>query len=437
MFKTALDIDQKGGADGEPDQPIPKAAVTAVDGKVLRKPSRSTTWSIEERMVARSPTDYDQIFTGTGTGPNDRDASIQGTAYLTFTTVDNSTYNVPACLAFCDNVQGCVFVNLYYEYNNPGLDQGPSNLKCAAYGDIHTAQEKTNWGGQQLAPPPAGLTYIQQSGGWATKNLDSPAVPEGYELVFGPNDGANNAPGYMGFVFLERYDVAACAQECNKRGADPVGGACVYFNIWRAVVNGNPTTYTCSMYFVPTDASTATNTGQGDLKVTYSRGYKRKNYIIDGGFEGFTCPNNDEFCYATSYANWIGTSPPGGFLDGVIIHFQPYAHLGSSVGLLGAGAGTDTLSGTLTPAQPLQTVAGKKYVVGFFHSSSFSGPTYEAPAFVDIMWNGQIVKTIKPGYSDWLYYTVEVVAQGNDVLAFHGGVAPAWSFLDDISVFLE
>jgi hypothetical protein len=56
---------------------------------------------------------------------------------------------------------------------------------------------------------------------------------------------------YMGFVFLDRYDVSACALECNKRSPDPVGGACQYFNIWRAVVNGTPTTYTCSMVSQP------------------------------------------------------------------------------------------------------------------------------------------------------------------------------------------
>ena len=51
----------------------------------------------------------------------------------------------------------------------------------------------------------------------------------------------------MGFVFLDRYDVDACAAECSKRGADGQGGACQYFNIWRAVVDGSPTTYSCSL----------------------------------------------------------------------------------------------------------------------------------------------------------------------------------------------
>jgi hypothetical protein len=238
----------------------------------------------------------------------------------------------------------------------------------------------------------------------------------------------------MGFAFLDRYDVDACAHECNTRGADSNGGACQYFNIWRAVVNGNPTTYTCSMYFIVADASSATNTGQGDLKVTFSRGYKRINYVIDGGFEGYPC--NTGFCYATSYVNWIGTSPPGGTLDATIFSYPPYAHAGHGSGLLGSASGVDALPGTLTPAAPLATQAGKHYTITFFQASSYSGPFYEANAFIDILWNGNIVATIRPGYQNWSFYQFNVVAAGKDVLAFHGGMAPSWSFIDDIAVFI-
>lgn len=87
---------------------------------------------------------------------------------------------------------------MYYEYNNELLDwvfHEKSNLKCALYADIHTAEEKTNFGGQQLKPPPEPLVYIQNSSGYSSKSLTDPEVPEGYELVFGPVDGANNAPG--------------------------------------------------------------------------------------------------------------------------------------------------------------------------------------------------------------------------------------------------
>lgn len=166
--------------------------------------------------------------------------------------------------------------------------------------------------------------------------------------------------------------------------------------------------------------------------MTYSRGYKRKSLTVDTGFEGYTC---DDFCFDASSTNWIGTSPVGGTFDASIFHYAPYAHSGSSVALLGSAIGADALAGTLTPAQPLKTVAGGKYTITFFHASVYSGQASEAAAFVDVLWNGNVVTTIRPGYSPWTYYEFQVTAKGNDVLAFHGGKAPAWSFLDDIYVF--
>jgi len=91
-----------------------------------------------------------------------------------------------------------VFANLYYEFNNPLLDfvfSEKSNLKCSLFGDFHIVSEKTNCGGQQQQPEPAGKTYMQKSSGYALANLPEPAVPDGYEKVFGPTNGANNAPG--------------------------------------------------------------------------------------------------------------------------------------------------------------------------------------------------------------------------------------------------
>jgi len=174
------------------------------------------------------------------------------------------------------------------------------------------------------------------------------------------------------------------------------------------------------------------NYGQGDLVVTYSRGYRRKDFVIDGGFEGYTCTG---FCFSESYANWIGTSSPGGVNDTIFIHYVPFAHSGSTVAVMGSGTGDDALAGTLTPVAPLATVAGKQYIITFFHYSGYSPPSDEQDAFVDIMWNGNVVATITPGYSPWTYYSFNVTGAGKDVLAFHGGKAPAWSFLDDVHVF--
>jgi len=51
----------------------------------------------------------------------------------------------------------------------------------------------------------------------------------------------------MGFVLLSQYDVGECARQCEIRNADAKGGACQYFNIWRALVDNKPQSYTCAM----------------------------------------------------------------------------------------------------------------------------------------------------------------------------------------------
>jgi hypothetical protein len=49
------------------------------------------------------------VFSGTGDSPADRDASIEGTAYLTHTLVGNATYDggLEQCLVWCDGIEGC------------------------------------------------------------------------------------------------------------------------------------------------------------------------------------------------------------------------------------------------------------------------------------------------------------------------------------------
>ncbi|KIK63221.1 hypothetical protein GYMLUDRAFT_486395 [Collybiopsis luxurians FD-317 M1] len=443
ITSTALQVDQKSGVTTEllPNLPPANTTVTAVDGSLLNATipasRRTVALPLKRKVSRRSSSEYELVFWGTGTDSDDRDASIVGTAYLTYTLVNNSTYNIQDCLEFCDNTPGCVFVNLYYEMNNHLLDHvfsEHSNLKCATYGDIHTAQEKLNFGGQSLSGDPNGpLTYIQQSAGWSSKSLSDPFTPDGYDPL-APLDGANEAPGYMGFVFLSKYDVAACAAECNARDPDPVGGSCKYFNIWRATVYGVPTTYTCAMYYIPADPSTAINYGQGNLKVTDSRGYVRKSYVLDGGFENLTCPNSGPFCLTTTTDTWLGSSPEGGDYDATIFHYTEYAHSGHGVALLGSAYGEDSLPGTLTSASVLYTEPGKTYIIEFFHSSYYSGGLAERDAFVEVYWNGNRVGALHPGYSLWQYYHFTAVGTGSDKLYFVGGAAPSYDFIDDVSV---
>jgi hypothetical protein len=166
--------------------------------------------------------------------------------------------------------------------------------------------------------------------------------------------------------------------------------------------------------------------------VTSSRGYARTSLLSDGGFEGFTLCS--DFCFATSYANWTGTSPASGTLDASIFFFPPYAHTGHGSALLGAALGDDALPGTLTPAAPLETEAGAPYVVQCFVSSAFSAPEFEAAAHVDVLWNGERVGSVH-GFMEYTLVEVGVIGTGRDILAFVGGAAPAWSFIDDCKVF--
>ncbi|KAF8641400.1 hypothetical protein AX16_010019 [Volvariella volvacea WC 439] len=396
-------------------------------------------WARNQRREdeKRSAREYKMVFGGTGTGPNDRDAAVEGTAYLGYRLLSDRKYDVEGCVDLCDQAHGCVFVNLYYEFNNDlVLPAGTrTTLKCALYGDIHTAEEKTNRGNQQLLPRPAGLTYIQESSGWASTHEFQQPIPEGYELIFGPINSANDASGYMGFALLDKYDVKACAEICNARAPHPFRGACKFFNIWRALKDGVPVSYTCALYAGSTDESTATYPGNNTISVSSSRGYRRITYVLDGGFEDYnpTCPH---FCYSTSYSNWIGTSPQGGHEDASIFYFRTYAYVGHGVGLLGDAGGSDQLPGTLTYAHPIHTKPGRRYTIGFFHDSTYSGRNYERDAFVEVWWNREVVGRIQEGYSPWKYWEFEVVAAGEDELAFHGGKAPAWSFVDEVNVFL-
>lgn len=107
IFDAVYNLNQKSGpfVDAPPNQPVPATSVTVVDDS-------QTNTTVSKRGESalynkRDIHDYTTTFTGSGTGPNDRDAAIEGIAYLTYTLVSNDTYNVKDCLRYCDSVQGC------------------------------------------------------------------------------------------------------------------------------------------------------------------------------------------------------------------------------------------------------------------------------------------------------------------------------------------
>jgi hypothetical protein len=188
IAQTVGQVNQKAGApdDEAPDADIPPTQVTAIDGALTSSTVADVTGSSSAHRrrprhyfgrFDRRQSGFEEIFEGLPA--NQHDASIEGTAYLTYTLVPNSTYNVDACLAWAATIDGCgmstsclirlevadidnvnlVFVNLYYEFNNYLLDfvfSEESNLKCVAYADIHDASEKTNFGGQASYPQASG-----------------------------------------------------------------------------------------------------------------------------------------------------------------------------------------------------------------------------------------------------------------------------------------
>lgn len=119
ILSTARIVDQKRGANdrSSPGLPAPKTPITAIDGKLTKFGFSSASQNLDNTTVfKRAHSAYDQVFAGTGTGFNDRDASIMGTAFLTYTVVSNATYDVDACLDFCDRVTGCgMFQALHLE----------------------------------------------------------------------------------------------------------------------------------------------------------------------------------------------------------------------------------------------------------------------------------------------------------------------------------
>ncbi|TFK64854.1 hypothetical protein BDN72DRAFT_901199, partial [Pluteus cervinus] len=413
IVAIAKTINQKAGAqdDAPPSTQIPETVITAVGDTITTAgsgtgallgvihgetpPDLSTGSTLQRRDSDDG--DYIQVFAGTGTDPSDRDASIIGTGYLTYTVLPDNTYDVDGCLQFCDLIGPCIFVNLYYEFNNQLTDsQGhPSKLKCAAYSEVHTTAEKTNFGGQTLIPY-MGPTFIQQSGGIPLLPILQMATTPSYNL--------------------NTYDTQACANLCTAQVADPQYGLCKFFNIYRILEDGIPTTYACNVF--------ALVTGEEDLvtlngfEIKDSRGYARTDFLIDGGFEAYA--DCDWWCFTEHTPNWDGiTNTSLGFQDATIFYYTGYSYVGHSAGLLGSAYTNDWYPGTLQSTHFIQTIPGKSYVVSFFVDNSFSGPSVEAAAWHEVMWNGVAAETWQAGYHTWKHYQTTVVGTGNDIFGIH------------------
>ncbi|KAF8347186.1 hypothetical protein F5887DRAFT_1174745 [Amanita rubescens] len=93
---------------------------------------------------------YDTVFL-------DLNAAIEASDYLTYTL----TVNIPDCFYACDAIDGCGFVNTYFDVNGKN---GSNLVTCAMFKTCHNASEATNHGGQ--TQPDGKVDYITGSDGW-------------------------------------------------------------------------------------------------------------------------------------------------------------------------------------------------------------------------------------------------------------------------------
>jgi hypothetical protein len=147
IVDTASQVDQKTAppADTPPNAAVAPTVVTAVDGTVTNTTvadvastsSRRRRHHQIARKFGRDPGDsfgkreagkFEKVFDGL---PADQhDASIQGTAYLTYTVVNNATYNVQGCLDWCANVKGCGTHFIFSPLVMAAADIDPSLRQC-------------------------------------------------------------------------------------------------------------------------------------------------------------------------------------------------------------------------------------------------------------------------------------------------------------------
>ena len=174
-----------------------------------------------------------------------------------------------------------------------------------------------------------------------------------------------------------------------------------------------------TQYYLVANPSTATNTGQGSLKVTYARGYSRQPLNPDGDFSG-------------SDPTWItqGSS---------ILHGSSLAHRGSDVGVVGMQTtpAPGSSLGSITLARPLATHASWTYGLQFFASArpTVSSAPLNGSTVSQVLWNNIVVATIAPQTTDWKVYTVSVTGQGNDVLSFVQTDGTVYTLIDEVSLF--
>lgn len=222
------------------------------------------------------------------------------------------TYDVAACSASCDAVNGCQSFNIYFE-RDPSVDPSstcsnpPSTtvIKCVYYGGPVTASSATNVGQWRNDFH----VVIAGSNGYVNHSITAPtgyngAVYLGNSAINAPLD-CNHHDTYMGVKIFTSgpFDANLCATACsaqsdyNRRHPAKNGffQTCQFFNTYVLYKNNAAVGQYCSLYNETWSPSFATNNGQYRGSDHYTIGYSYAFSNTTGGADqpaGCTNPSH-------------------------------------------------------------------------------------------------------------------------------------------------
>jgi hypothetical protein len=228
---------------------------------------------------AQAPSGYKEEFT-------DASGSTQQIGYLTYKNIEDGTYAVDQCAAFCDSEKFCLGFNIYYE-RDPSVNPGPgctnpvpiTNVKCSIYGYPVAKASATNEGQWREDFN----VVIVGSNGYSKTAPTCKAAPTVQDFNAPTNlKAAINAPlvkkdgkdydTYNGMRLFNDgpYDPALCAAACESQtqfdknhlvDANGEYKPCNFFTSYILTKNGVPLGTYCALYTQTWDETYAVNTG--------------------------------------------------------------------------------------------------------------------------------------------------------------------------------